>query len=336
MPPKVVRRTLDLAGVQVPLIEITGSGGRPAADRDRPGCTAASTRRWPGSAAGRAALESAELRGRVRAVPVLNMSAFRARTPFVVPEDGKNLNRCFPGNPSGTLAERLAHADVHPADLGRRRASSTCTAATWSRRWSRSRCTRPGRPRTGRGRWPSPTGSATCCGRSPDRIARSAARPAPRPRRSASPRSPPRRAAAGWSSRPRSTCTSAGSDRVLAVLGMTAGEAAAADGAAAAGGPATPDHLSRFLWLRCADEGWWEPAVGAGARVTQGQVLGSVTSIDGARTQEVISAPADGVLLFLTEFARRRGGRAAARARRQLAPGAAWTAPLRARARGAR
>ncbi len=25
MPPKVVRRTLDLAGVQVPLIEITGS-----------------------------------------------------------------------------------------------------------------------------------------------------------------------------------------------------------------------------------------------------------------------------------------------------------------------
>ena len=91
-----------------------------------------------------------------------------------------------------------------------------------------------------------------------------------------------------------------GLDQVLAVLGMTAGEAAAADGAAAAGGPATPDHLSRFIWLRCADEGWWSQAVSAGARVTQGQVLGSVTSIDGARTQEVISAPADGVLLFLT------------------------------------
>lgn len=36
--------------------------------------------------------------------------AFRARAPFVVPEDGKNLNRCFPGNPAGTLADRLAHA----------------------------------------------------------------------------------------------------------------------------------------------------------------------------------------------------------------------------------
>ena len=54
-------------------------------------------------------LEALELRGRVRAVPVLNMSAFAGRTPFVVPEDGKNLNRCFPGDPAGTSAERLAY-----------------------------------------------------------------------------------------------------------------------------------------------------------------------------------------------------------------------------------
>src|SRR5208282_6532498 len=54
-------------------------------------------------------LQGTEIRGRVRAVPVLNMSAFASRTPFVVPEDGKNLNRCFPGDPAGTLAERLAY-----------------------------------------------------------------------------------------------------------------------------------------------------------------------------------------------------------------------------------
>ena len=129
MPPKVVRRTLDLAGVQVPLIEITGSGDGPQLTvlSGVHGCEYASmagVRRWARS------LESRELRGRVRAVPVLNMSAFRARSPFVVPEDGKNLNRCFPGNPSGTLAERLAHAtftqlisgtdaviDVHCGDM---------------------------------------------------------------------------------------------------------------------------------------------------------------------------------------------------------------------------
>ncbi len=63
---------------------------------------------------------------------------------------------------------------------------------------------------------------------------------------------------------------------------------------------AAPDLLGRFLWLRCADEGWWEPAVKVGDWVSEGQVLGSVSSIDGARTQEVISAPDDGVLLFMT------------------------------------
>src|SRR5260370_3278855 len=76
-------------------------------------------------------LEGRDLRGRVVAVPVLNLPAFRARSPFVVPDDGKNLNRCFPGDPAGTLADRLAHAtfprpisgsdalvDVHAGDMG--------------------------------------------------------------------------------------------------------------------------------------------------------------------------------------------------------------------------
>ncbi len=40
---------------------------------------------------------------------MLNLPSFRARTPFVVPDDGKNLNRCFPGDPEGTLADRLAY-----------------------------------------------------------------------------------------------------------------------------------------------------------------------------------------------------------------------------------
>jgi predicted deacylase len=55
-------------------------------------------------------LADRELRGSVTAVPVLNLSAFRSRTPFVTPDDGKNLNRCFPGNPHGTFTDRLADA----------------------------------------------------------------------------------------------------------------------------------------------------------------------------------------------------------------------------------
>lgn len=55
-------------------------------------------------------LDHQELRGSVRAVPVVSVPAFRARTPFVVPHDGKNLNRCFPGDPRGTYTDVLAHS----------------------------------------------------------------------------------------------------------------------------------------------------------------------------------------------------------------------------------
>lgn len=39
----------------------------------------------------------------------VNTQGFWARREFIVPEDGKNLNRVFPGDPCGTLAERIAY-----------------------------------------------------------------------------------------------------------------------------------------------------------------------------------------------------------------------------------
>ena len=55
-------------------------------------------------AAGRellAELQPADLSGTVTVAPVINLPAFWARTPFVVPFDGKNLNRSFPGDARG-------------------------------------------------------------------------------------------------------------------------------------------------------------------------------------------------------------------------------------------
>jgi predicted deacylase len=49
------------------------------------------------------------LRGRVIVAPVVNMPAFRARSIYVSPLDGKNLNRMFPGKPDGTVSEQLAY-----------------------------------------------------------------------------------------------------------------------------------------------------------------------------------------------------------------------------------
>ena len=85
----------------------------------------------------------------------------------------------------------------------------------------------------------------------------------------------------------------AGLDGVLAELDMTKA------GQAAEPRPG-PTYLGRFLWPRCAAGGWWAPAVKAGDTVTQGQVIGTVSSLDGGCVKETVTAPADGVVIFVT------------------------------------
>ena len=54
-------------------------------------------------------LDVSALRGNVVLVPLVNRSGFENRTMSRVFEDGKNLNRVFPGDREGSEAERLAH-----------------------------------------------------------------------------------------------------------------------------------------------------------------------------------------------------------------------------------
>ena len=49
-----------------------------------------------------------EVMGRITVMPIVNILAFWARVPFVVPVDQKNLNRAFPGNPDGSFTEIYA------------------------------------------------------------------------------------------------------------------------------------------------------------------------------------------------------------------------------------
>ena len=62
-----------------------------------------------------------ELAGSITAVPVVSMQSFERRSPFVVPEDGKNLNRSFPGTYDGTYTDALARGIfdelIAPADV---------------------------------------------------------------------------------------------------------------------------------------------------------------------------------------------------------------------------
>ncbi|WP_454854812.1 succinylglutamate desuccinylase/aspartoacylase family protein [Rhizobium binxianense] len=50
-----------------------------------------------------------EIKGTLLILPILNMEAFHKRNIYIMPQDGKNLNRMFPGRPDGTTSERLAH-----------------------------------------------------------------------------------------------------------------------------------------------------------------------------------------------------------------------------------
>jgi predicted deacylase len=293
MPPKTLRRTLTLAGFEVPVVELAGAaqGPRLTVLAGVHGCEyapMAAVRRWTRG------LEERELRGSVVAVPVLNLPAFRARSPFVVPEDGKNLNRCFPGNPAGTLAERLAHAtftqlivgsdaliDMHAGDMVEALEPFVLYDAGPGEARARELATAYGLGYVIR----QEPGPDRAVGGTTSAAAASAGIPAII-------------AEAGGCGLVEPAAVDAhvrGLDRVLALLGM-------ADDPAAGAGPdrPPPTQLRRFVWLRCDDGGWWEPAVRPGEAVAQGQPLGTVSSIDGAQVLQTITAPAAGVPLFVT------------------------------------
>lgn len=54
-------------------------------------------------------IDHESLSGTLVIVPLANPSGFENRTMSMVYEDGKNLNRVFPGDEAGTTADRLAH-----------------------------------------------------------------------------------------------------------------------------------------------------------------------------------------------------------------------------------
>ena len=76
-----------------------------------------------------AELDQDVVAGRLTIVHLANASGFSERLSEIVAEDGKNLNRVFPGDASGSKAERLAHCittlqlrsdfyvDMHGGDL---------------------------------------------------------------------------------------------------------------------------------------------------------------------------------------------------------------------------
>jgi hypothetical protein len=236
-------------------------------------------------------LDTSELAGSITAVPVVSMQSFERRSPFVVPEDGKNLNRSFPGSYDGTYTDALARGifdeliapadvllDLHGGDLVEALEPFAIYDASPVEARARELAIAFGLPYVVREEPAAGLAGMTCS------------------------------AAAG-----------AGIPAVIAEAGGIGQLDAAAvtllvDGVRNAlralemlPGPVAPPRedmreVGVFDWIRCRDAGFWESAVGAGDELRAGQLVGRVKNLWGDVLEE-IEAPRDGVVLFLTTSA---------------------------------
>jgi hypothetical protein len=235
------------------------------------------------------ALDTRDLSGRITAVPIVSLPSFRARTPFVMPQDGKNLNRCFPGSLDGTFSDVLAHfvfeeliapsdvlLDLHGGDMVEALEPFALYDESSVEQQARDLAIAFGLPYVVRSS-PSEapisgtTSSAAAAARIPAVIAEAGG--------------------CGLLEEHAVRAHVDGIGNALRHLGMLPGKVT----------PPRADMRSvgRFVWLRSTEEGWWQPDVGAGDEVGRGSSLGTVRNYVGD-VVEHIPAPDDGVVLFLT------------------------------------
>lgn len=237
--------------------------------------------------------EASVVAGRVTAVPLVNPSAFWARSPFVVPADGKNLNRSFPGDPAGTDAEVLAHRlletfvvgsdallDLHAGDLPESLEPFVLYEESPVEAASRDLALAYGLGHVVRQSAAARTvGGSTCAAAAdlgiPAVVAESGQN--------------------GLLDPAAVERHSAGLTNALRHLGVLAGEAVPGSSLA---GRAAVEH-DGWHWLRTPVAGWWEASVMAGEPVEAGTLLGTVSALLGGVLHKV-RAPEAGVPLFVT------------------------------------
>jgi uncharacterized protein len=287
------RRTLAfdspaLAGEEWPCYEATGSAEGPRL------CILAGVHgcEYSGIAAvGRfmRSLDTGPLSGSIVAVPVVSPAMFNGRAAFVSPADGKNPNRCFPGDPDGTYSEQLAHhiftelvepsdalVDVHGGDLVEALEPFTLYDESLVADRARTMAVAYGLPYVV---CPEPDGTAIG-GTTSDAAAAAGI-----------PGITPEAGGCGLLEDQAIEAHVRGLGNVLRALGMLPGESEP---------PERPQQLvRRFIWLRAKAAGWWQPDVRPGESVAAGARLGAVCDMFGEE-REVVTAPEAGVPLFVT------------------------------------
>jgi predicted deacylase len=231
-------------------------------------------------------LDPAQCAGKVVIVHIYGISAFQARLQYLVPEDGKNPNRVFPGKATGTVSERMAYTvmetlaasadawvDLHGGDIHEALEPFTIYSDAASPEVvAKSRA------------------MAEVFGISNIIMSNSiaggtygaaAARGIPTILSEAGGVGQLDEASVGILSR--------GLDNVLRLLGVRSGKPE----------PVPPArYMNQFAWLRSEHVGCWYPAVRAGDHVDVDDVVGTIKDYWGEPVVDV-RAPAGGVVLFI-------------------------------------
>jgi predicted deacylase len=232
-------------------------------------------------------LDTEALAGSILAVPIASPTSFRARSAFVVPEDGRNLNRAFPGRADGSFTDALADhifktfiagsdllIDLHGGDLFEALAPFTIYEDSPQREMAHRLACAFNFPyviREQGGDLRGMTSAAAADAGIPAVVAEAGG--------------------CGLLEPGAVRLHLDGLRNALRAAGML-GEPLVA--------PAIPQHLAAdFRWLRCANEGWWQPEVEVGAMVASGQRLGALLDPFGEEMEQ-IHAPLPGVVAFLT------------------------------------
>jgi len=230
-------------------------------------------------------LDPGDLRGRVIVVPVMNVPAFTARSIYVCPLDGRNLNRVFPGDAHGTASAQIAdwvfhhviaqagyYVDLHGGDLIEALVPFTIFFRSGNDHVDRMSL-EMAKVFGIRYLVCSETPGSTFCAASragiPSILAESGGQGI-------------------WTPEDVARHTN-GLDRLMRRLDMMPGGMPE---------PLPFTLLERFLWLRSEHEGFWYPAVAVGSAVAAGQDLGCVKDCEGRVLQTAVS-PADGRVLFI-------------------------------------
>jgi predicted deacylase len=267
-------------------------------------------------------LDPKKISGTVILMPVLNLPAFRARTPFVCPIDNVNPNRVFPGDPHGSYSEQMTHAcinefvvhadayvDLHGGDIpealvpfvicraGNDEVAKKSTAVAMAFRLPYVlTVSKPVQPSKGQSSYAAAADKGI----------------------------PAILAEAGGVGQMQEKAVSLLVDGVVNVmrhLGMiddadfefqisqsetnskskankTARSAVATTKTSAAD-TAASTLLTKFEWLYTKSTGVWYPKVAPGDSVTEGEQIGTVGDLFGDTLEEIVS-PVNGVVLFLT------------------------------------